>query len=525
MYKFFSKNYIVVLIVLFFVSRLFFINSQPVFFDSLEYIERLNMNSLLQAMASGHMPLHSGYILIFWPIFKFGQFINTNPVQLVIIFQILLSSVTIICFYKIIESIFNKQLALKSSIIASLIPLFWITNSVIMIESSYVSFFFISLYLIIKSLRSNKKIFLLFGLISFGISFLIHIAVLLWLPLFFYLTYLSNPKNIKYQVLPYFIASFIVFNIILGYFISISTGKNLLASVFYIYTSKMNEHGNLQLDTEGIIVYLRNIVIPLLRNNTTIVFLLGSISLLITFFKNKKVFIVFLLWMLPVLITNQWWDSLLIGRHAILAGFGFALSCALLTSRTKFFYVLVLYLLIVSIPNLFLLREKIPYLEEAKTIQSLPKNGLLIESHFARPQVDKTYQGKIVFVDEPGWDKEGLGHEIKTRLRNSKPAYVSSQALSEPYGLYSGPYLHSLSLSYKKEFVLKDVIKQFSLKEYKTINKEDNLIIYEIVSNKPSEYPEIKILNDHRRRMDYYDPLIQLWLRFNLSQQLSVFLK
>jgi hypothetical protein len=113
-------------------------------------------------------------------------------------------------------------------------------------------------------------------------------------------------------------------------------------------------------------------------------------------------------------------------------------------------------------------------------------------------------------VNDPLASKEIIRKEIDTYLSNYKPVFITSGALSEPYGLYSGPYLHNITLSYAKPFELETVITKYTLTIYKTINADDNLILYQIVSAKPSSYPSIKFLKNSVRRLDYYDPISRL---------------
>ena len=119
-----------------------------------------------------------------------------------------------------------------------------------------------------------------------------------------------------------------------------------------------------------------------------------------------------------------------------------------------YFLFIICYIVWVSVPALTLLKKPIPYLEEAQYVATLPKQSFIIESHFARPQVQKTIKGTPFYVNEPGYDVDTLDKKINTYLAEKKPIFISSAALSEPYGLYSGPYLHNITLSYEFPFLL-----------------------------------------------------------------------
>lgn len=512
--KLFKEHHAVIFLILLLASRVIFINAQPIFFDSPEYLARLSDPSYFKAIISGHLPLHAGYILLLWPIYHLGIIIRVNPSVLVVIFQIILAVIGIYFYYKFLLIISNKSIGLKSSIIASLLPLFWITNVTIMMETTYIVFFIAGIYFLANFLSSKKKskpFFLFLGAGLFSFSFLTHLGVILWLPLLLFLGYFMNEKRLKSYSLVILIG-IIIATLVSGFFVAEAHNVNITEGIQLFYTSKLEEHAKISFDFHTLLVYLRNFLIPLFRNNTILVVFLAVIGFFSLTHKNKKLLILLFLWIIPTSVANQWWDSVLFGRHALFASFGLVFLVTTFIEKNKtLFGAVIIYLLIVSLPTLYLLKKPIPYLQMAKEAKELPGDGLLIESHFARPQVDNTYRGENIFVDEPGWDKNSLDAQIKDYLKNKKPVFISSQALSEPYALYSGPYLHSLSLSYKNEYVLKPTVENFTLKEYKIVNSDDNLIIYKVASNTPSAYPEIKSLKYHRRRMDFFDPFIQTW--------------
>src|SRR6266568_2136524 len=154
----FKKNKTIILcFILFFLSRIFFINAGGVFFDSDEYLHLFSLSNFLQAIVMGHAPPHEGYILLFWPIYHLSQFFHANAAYAVILVQIILSFFTLLFFYYSIKYIIDKKTALYTAIIASLIPLFWIINVTLMMENAYVFFFFLSLFLLTKFLTTKKN--------------------------------------------------------------------------------------------------------------------------------------------------------------------------------------------------------------------------------------------------------------------------------------------------------------------------------------------------------------------------------
>lgn len=511
-----NKKIGLLLLFSFFLSRLIFINAKDVFFDSGEYLSLFANPNLLKALTSGHFPLHEGYILLFWPVFQIAKFFYFDPAYSVIFTQIALSALSTYCFYKFLILISDKKAALVGTIIASITPLFWITNVTIMMESSYVSFFFFSLYFLAIYLTKNKNLYFLHASIFFfTLSVITHTMVILWLPFVLFIVFLKKRQKLwEYFIWAViYLAILSLFKII---FIATVSKIDLSQVIYYLYTSKVSEFAYLPLNIKGFLVMMRNFALPLMRNNTSLIVILGFISLLMLLKKNKTLFILNLFWIAPSLYTNQWWDALLAGRHSLIAGFGLAFLSAYLLRKNKFFtFLLISYLLLVSIPALNLLKKEIPYIREANFAKSLPKDSLFLESHFARPQIQKTYREELISVNEPGsLNQDAIAKKINSYLENNKKVFVSSSALSEPYGLYSGPYLHYLSLSYLKSFELESLMKKYTLITYKVLDSKDNLLIYEIISTKKSSYPTIKSMKDSYRRIDYYDPFWRIYKLF-----------
>lgn len=503
---------VLLLFILFFISRVFFINQHGVFFDSTEYFNLFSNPHFLKAIVSGHFPPHEGYILLFWPFFQLAKYFQGDAAYIVILGQIVLSFGTLFCFYHFLKYISDKKISLYASLISALLPLFWIINVTLMMENAYAAFFFLSLFLLTYYLSKERHEYMLhLSLLFFSLALLTQTTIILWAPMYLYIVFIKRKDKLLkiFLYLSVYVIAFSVFNIFL---ISSVLSMHPQTVTYYLYLSKKTEFAMLDFDLKSILISLRNFLLPLLRNNTTLIASLAFLSLLIILKNNKKIFILGLLWIIPSFYTNQWWDSLLNGRHALIAGFGMAFLIAhLLKKNPIVVYLIIGYLLIASSLSLRLLQGTIPYLQEAKFVQSLPKESLFIESHFARPQVQDTVKSRTIYINEPGWTKEELTTAINDYLKRKKPIYISSAALAEPYGLYSGPYLHNITLSYAKPFELEPLMKKYKISKYNVISEKDNLIIYKIVALQKSPYPEVKKMRDSYRRIDYYDPFWRIY--------------
>ncbi len=517
--NFFSRRYtlIFLLILLYFLTRVFFINSQGVFFDSQEYINLFINPNYIHAIILGHYPPHEGYFFLFWPIFHLAHFISLDGAYSVILIQIILSCITLYCFCSFIIYISDKRTALFATVLAALMPLFWIVNVTLMMENAYALYFFVSLYLLTLYLKRDKKLFLHISLFLYCMALLTQTIVVLWAP-FYLITILMKKKQ---QVVKICILLFLYFGIFSAaniLFISYAGGAPLKDVFYSYYLSKTGEFSGAVNNTHAILASGRNFLIPLLRNNTIVLAVLSLVSLIILLRKNKKMFFFGLLWIIPAIYANQWWDSLLMGRHALVASFGIAFLVALLIRKKSIFMIAtIMYLLICSLPALNLLRYPIPYLQEASYVKLLPKDALFIESHFARPQVQSTVIAKTIYLNEPHYTSDRIKKAIDIQLGEKKPVFISGAALSEPYGLFSGPYIHNLTLSYVNTYTLASVIPHYTLKTYHVINLRDNLVIYQIISQKKSSYPKILQLQNSSRRIDYTDPVSWIFRKLEFT--------
>ncbi len=519
----FKKNKTIILcFILFFLSRIFFINAGGVFFDSDEYLHLFSLSNFLQAIVMGHAPPHEGYILLFWPIYHLSQFFHANAAYAVILVQIILSFFTLLFFYYSIKYIIDKKTALYTAIIASLIPLFWIINVTLMMENAYVFFFFLSLFLLTKFLTTKKNYILHASLLFYSLALLTQTLIILWAPLYLYIIFLKEKTKLR-KVIILLSLYVILFSFLNIFFVASGGNSPPQKTFYYLYLSKSGEFAEIQFNFKGLLISLRNFIIPLLKNNTAFIIILTFVSLIVALLKDKKIFLFGLLFIAPALYTTQWWDSLLNGRHALIASFGIAFLTAYLISRKNIIYFLLIigYLLFVSLPALSLLNKPIPYIQEAQFAATIPKDGLFIESHFARPQVQATVKSKTIYINEPRWNQQPLANIINVYLKKREPVFISSAALSEPYGLYSGPYLHNITLSYAYPFILDQVLTNYTIVPYKIINKNDNLLIYKITTIKKHPYPTIKNMRNSYRRLDYADPFWQAtwWVETTLLHQ------
>jgi len=491
------------LLLLFFVSRLIFANPGNVFFDSKEYLSRWAEPNLLAALTTGHTPLHDGYVMTFWPIYQLGKILGINREYAVIFFQILMSTWLMLFFYKTVALLFSKKIAYRAALVLAISPLFWITNEAVMMESTYLFYWIASVYYLLLYLKKEGGYkALTISSMLWCLAFLTHTVVVLWIPVMTFLVWSINKKKLHIFLL-FGLTSLLFVSFINSFLLSLAWNTSILRGFQELYITKLGEHAQLGLNIVTIARFIRNWLVPLFYNTNGMLIIFALVGFFVALRKRSTDTILFALWIVPTLITNQWWDSLFYGRHSLIAIFAICIV-AVKEIKPVAFTLLILYMTICSVSSIKLLTNPIPYLQEAHEIVNLPPGGLLVESHFARPQINGEYFGEIFFVGEPAYDLSSLDNIINEYLENNKPVFITAQALSEPYGLYNGPYIHSLTLSYKEPFLLKYLADKYSFDQFVQINKSDNLTIYQIIASTGS-YPEILKTIESNRRLDRID--------------------
>jgi len=87
-----------------------------------------------------------------------------NNVDAVLIYNLIISSLTILLFYLIAKNLFNTNIALISSLIVSLNPIFILSSSRATTETNFLFFLMLAIYFFIKSSKTHKvKFYILFG--------------------------------------------------------------------------------------------------------------------------------------------------------------------------------------------------------------------------------------------------------------------------------------------------------------------------------------------------------------------------
>lgn len=496
-----------------FLSRILFLSPLSIYFDSPEYIHLIDNSSLLQALTGGHEPIHPGFILPAWILSRIFPFLGA--VYSAEIVSSVFAALGFFIFFKIVQILFNKKIAIRALILASLLPVLFLSGVNVLTDTIYIFFYLLSFYFLLLFTRKKSKKWFVFGVLSLAYAIFTHTQTILWLPVFFAPVILVKKKNIRFTFKQ--VVIFLFFGIILGVsslvlllgLIGNSVQESL--QLLFMHGTDIYGTGNIFID---IARSMRNFGIIILRNNSTFVVLAAIIGSVLLFKKDKKKFGILALWFLPTLFVTQYWHIGLFGRVALISSFPLAILAAQIKSRI-IFIAIVLQLVIIIIPLAINNRNAPIQKELVNLYDSIPRNSVLISSNLIRPQV--TYGGEKYFINEPGQGLEFISSKIDGAMKENKNVYIDSQALYNPYFSYDGNHLHVLSLGEYGNSGIKPLFDRYQLQIIKTTSNP-RIFLYQIIgsSNKQSEYIfqySYEFQNKiQRSRIDYGDVGTWIWV-------------
>lgn len=520
-----------IILILLFLSRVFFLSPLPIYFDSPEYVRLIENPSLLQGLTLGHEPIHPGYILPSWLLFHMLK--GISALYAAEVTSAVFSTLGIFVFYKIVQVLFDKKIAIRSLIIASLLPVFYLAGINVLTDTTYIFFFLLSFFAFLKFLKEKNKKWLLIGIISLGYSVFTHTQVLIWTPVFFGLLVASrNPKETLKEIITLLFAGTAV-GILFLLFLLTLTGDSIIQGLTLLFRHGADFilSGNL-LHMTG--QALRNFFITMLRDNSTLVIIAAVIGFIILWRSRKTKYgkrnlAVCILWLLPALLTSQYWHIGLFGRVSVMASFPIAILASQIKSKT-IFKLLVLSLLFTSIPLIVSNRNASIQGKLAKLYNSIPPKSLLISSNLIRPQA--TFTGEKYFINEPNQDIQFIEEKIDNALKNNRGVYVDSQALYNPYYSYDGNNLHILSLGSIGKSEIVPIFKKYKIRIVRVIDVNNRIFLYQVnpqgknlnikktrtISGKAKPGKEIFLYSNNLskrinpNRIDYMDIGMWMWV-------------
>ena len=275
-------QWLLILTIFYFLTRLLIFRPQQGFWDSLEYISRITTGNFTLVLSSGHPAYHPLYLFLSYLANIFIQ----NPVVSLTLVSFLSGLGAVICSYFIGMKIFSDlNKAIIGSIFFLISPLWWIANTAVLTDSTAIFFYLFSFLIMIivfedtNHVLKKRILWSLFAGIILGFSFLTATYVILLtfstLPISFILFYKynSNLNTMKQFFRNYFL---LYFPIIIGFCI---TSFPLYILVFSIGNHSFNLFSVGSTNVTLSFSYILTSLIVLIKGINWLIFLLACISI------------------------------------------------------------------------------------------------------------------------------------------------------------------------------------------------------------------------------------------------------
>lgn len=406
-----------IIFLIIFVAEFLTTPVNTLFYDQVEYLEIVSTHNFWQVLSLGHFPIHPFFQSFFWITSRI-----TIPNYTALIFGIFTS----ILMYMICRKIFRRKYFWIPCVIFLLFPGIWILNTNLLIQSMLLCFYLLAIYLFLDNrlLLFSLTVFILMG---------IDLDAIYWIPSIFLLPYLLK-KEVKLdnrKILRFVKAAlFSVFLSILFYgFIYIFVRKELTGTgeQFFSYASS------------GIIRIVRNIWVSFINN-------FGSITafvllfLLLKYVRSKTELICWGIFILLVSFGGGFWAGDLMMRRIAFAGVILAIVIYKYLGNKA--ALLILFLIPITGFNAALYYKNLsdmPLLEMQQRINALPKNQVLISSHYYFPFIH--YDGKIL------WFESDNTNQVEDVLKGGTRVFITKESITAPYLLVVGNNYHITSLN------------------------------------------------------------------------------
>lgn len=445
------------LLILLLLSRLLFVDGSADFFDATQYIRRVQ-EPFWHSLTSGHPPFHPLYIALGNIFYRTMDLFGIHSAGIAAALpSAVFGSLAVAVFYLFVKKIFNRKIALLSSIFIAIVPFFWIASITVLVDPTGIFFFILAIYLYWLGLESssNKKgmVFILLAGLSFGLALFTHTSFAMWTPTFFGLFLYKQMRD-----------GFNLKDLLFSLFFVLGPLLIMIAYVFLLVDSGLYSTSGLALKY----LLLGNIgdklpsnILGTVRNlwyeSGSALLILALCGFTIMLAKKQKQLILIIFWILPAFIVSSYIYENLHGRAMILAIFALSMLAAYFIlgvkqpwPRTALIIMALAITLNISLPAVYTYGSKNAPNETLPDFEKkLPENSLLIGTNTMRTWNDDTYIEKYERMGDVDVGTTTVRQDIKDFIANGRPVYLASDAIVFGYWRYDGQFFDIRSLSLK----------------------------------------------------------------------------
>src|SRR3989344_4926172 len=465
------------LILLYFLSRIPFIRSYPVYYDSFEYeriADKINLSNFRQTALLSHQPVHTFYLATAAFFKSFFPYLNSGQVLSLISF--LSGLFTVIIFYLAIKDIDGENRGFWAGLFLLSFPYFLAVNSNILYEGEFLMFLALALLLGIKPGKKNNMYLTALSGVSYGLSVLIFIGSLFFLPIILIVNIAKKKKPV-----------FNLFIFLLAFSLTAILSDLILFSVIINLADKYLSHASDFTSARGgILIFtariLRNIFLQTSLNLSAIGAAIFFAALIFFLYKKRVYRTYFLVLGIPLMILMQYWHAGLYGRLAVIILFpaAYVLSQIGKNSLSKLLIILLILTTTGKYAKAFLSRP--PSYHYLKLINNNPvlNGSAVVTSDYNRFIYERYGSPVFIIRDTPGiYDQ--LDVFISRQLQNNRIVAVDSQAVFFPNRQFDGDFYHPLTFKKRANEKIQTILKKYPT--VSTVKDSGNEEIYFLILN------------------------------------------
>ena len=454
------------------------------FYDQIEYLAIVSTKNFWQVLSLGHFPIHPAFLAIFWIT---SRIFTPNTTAFVF------GTASGILMYQVSKIIFKKGNFWLATLIFLLFPGVWLVNTNLMVHSTLLTFYLLSILLLLK----KKEILFFLTVFLMG---MMHFDAAYWAPtalvfpiIFRKETNFKNKDVVKFAILA---ASAILASALSYVFIYVFIRKDYGGSTEQL----------LAYSSFGLLRIFRNIWYGFINSFGSLMPFLSAF-LVVKNIRTKLEWAAIIFFGMAISLGGAYWQGDLMQRRIVFAGVFIALFVYRYLKNKSF--LVILYLTPIIIANGILYYRDNSSMALAvmqKHIDELPKSQVLVQSHYYQPFTK--YDGTILWI---GYDDLA---QIDEYLDKNIRVFITKESVTAPYLLVVGNNYHITSVGKAGNSESRFLFKKYAFEKYGD-NLELKLFKESEISIQAGEpvvsYDQSFFGRLARRRIDYGDVGSWIW--------------
>jgi hypothetical protein len=438
------------LILIYIITRIIFLIFQPVYFDSFEYVDRLqnvSWNQIIPVIQSTHHPIHTLYVGMA-AILRVST--GFPPAFIYTSMSFVFGGIAVWLWYICLIHIYRKKtFAFWGTLVFVLFPSFLRISTNILYESMLLAFQAGTMAALLCFLDTGKKRYWISAVLCFAAAQLVFVGNIFSVLPIAVLCVIHKPNKKQW------IAAWIVSSVVLAFCVD----YGILG--FLILMEKYLSHSGDVISPQGGIFI---VLVRIIRNCITLTSILVhpfvallSVYAIWAIRKQKQIFLTALVFIAASFLMMQYSHGGYFGRIGILIVFPVSMILGSFFGDRQKFGIIICALLWVNICLLGWEQRQVPYIHalsswEQSVVIPQGQRMLFVVTPFTRFAYGKTTQNIFVIGDDSEKDAVPLLERMKDILKSNGRVFVDSSVMTYPYDKPDGWGYHRLFGQNKQGF-------------------------------------------------------------------------